>query len=668
MVWKGLLLLGLWCAVAGDLEMCETELRLVLERFFTLVPNDTYSEMASYSGRWLGDFGNYFDCIDLKAANYALFIISASGLSMFYSLCGPQSCSAADYQLLLSGNTTEASILALATDLNRGKVRKLLWKSAVKAEEVEMEVVFPQHYIHEHFGRLNAGAIVMLVICVILGVVMAAGTIIDLNGKFEWFGSGKERRSEEKEGLVRAKEGKRERWVEVLVCFSVYTNYQKLLAARSGSRKDTLEILNGIRVMSMGWVILGHVYDLRAALPPVKNPEDLPGVMKKSKTAFIYGAYFSVDTFFWMSGMLMAYLLAQQLDSSRGIRWKGWVYLYFHRLYRILPAYMFVLFMCWAFTKYMGNGPLWIYGDYFNNPCRGWWWTNLLFLNNFIPSYTGSDCMDQSWYLANDMQFFWVSPPVFYLYSKVSQRLGWVFFTLGVLLTMVCSAVLADIKDYNVVVLAHNTATENADVYVKPYCRVAPYAIGIICGLILYTHRNYAKTGKIYDNWAFYLGNLLENRYIRYSGYLLGLFLINFFIFIQFTAYRDVDHGFTSWTHAENVLFYTFERVCWGVGVSLLFLPMLMGHWKVGTWVLSLDVWTPLARLTFCTYLVHIHLATVFFASENSLYWFNDLNVTKDFLFITAVSYAAAIPLTLAVESPCMAIEKLLKTPKNSSK
>jgi len=56
--WLGLLLvLGTW----ADLSSCEAELSKVLEGFLTIVPDDTYSEMAVYSGKWIGDLGNYFD-------------------------------------------------------------------------------------------------------------------------------------------------------------------------------------------------------------------------------------------------------------------------------------------------------------------------------------------------------------------------------------------------------------------------------------------------------------------------------------------------------------------------------------------------------------------------------------------------------------------------------
>jgi hypothetical protein len=53
-----------------------------------------------------------------------------------------------------------------------------------------------------------------------------------------------------------------------------------------------------------------------------------------------------------------------------------------------------------------------------------------------------------------------------------------------------------------------------------------------------------------------------------------------------------------------------------------------------------------------------------YYFSANESFWLNDLNIVTDFMFVTIISYAAAVPLTLAVESPFMALEKLLKARK----
>ena len=47
---------------------------------------------------------------------------------------------------------------------------------------------------------------------------------------------------------------------QFLLCFSLYTNGCKLLNTKQSA--ETLSCLNGIRVISMMWVILGHTIAL----------------------------------------------------------------------------------------------------------------------------------------------------------------------------------------------------------------------------------------------------------------------------------------------------------------------------------------------------------------------------------------------------------------------
>ena len=143
---------------------------------------------------------------------------------------------------------------------------------------------------------------------------------------------------------------------KILLCFSFYSNFGKLFSSRSGSSADPLESLNAVRVMAMGWVILGHVTVEKLAGLPVANPDGFNHVLQLPSFALIYGAYYAVDAFFWMSGLLMAFLFIKELNARNGK--VNWGLVYFHRFWRILPIYMFVLFLIWSYTRYIGDGPL----------------------------------------------------------------------------------------------------------------------------------------------------------------------------------------------------------------------------------------------------------------------------------------------------------------------
>lgn len=659
------LVLGL-VIVTAELSACMNELLEVLRGLGTLQPTTHYELMASYSGKAVNDLGDYFSCCKLKGARYALFSLTVSYTQVAMGFCGPESCAAEDYYEIMA-NLTNADVELNHFASNLAALQNTRSPLRLQQSTPPLAIAFPQTYIHDHFTNLSAGAIVIIIFCGLLLSAAIAGSVLDYMRQHTIAQPKGDYELMEREKVVNSSSTAllpTPLYERILTCFSIYTNLPKLFSSRAsekvGQRSDPLDILNGVRVMSMGWVILGHVYVFRLELGLMKNVDDLTDVFKQVKTCIIYGGFWAVDSFFWLSGLLMSFLLMQTLTSKGKLSPGGWLYMYGHRFYRILPAYMFVMFLTWALLKYSGNGPLWINGDSFNNPCHDYWWTNLLFINNFVPS-SGQTCLAQSWYLANDMQFFLISPPIFFLYHHVARLLGWLSVLALCICTVLSATLISNAHDFNVVLFAREDTSFMNDYYTKPYCRVAPYAIGIATGLILFSYRHYRKTNQVYDRFALMLGKGLDNRVIRYCSYALGLFLINFFIFIQYNAYKDVDNGWTSWSKADNLMFLGWNRLCWGLGLSLVLLPMLLGHNRVATWFLAHSIWTPLARLTFCTYLVHLSLLYSYYLSQNTAYWLNDLSIGVDLVFVTVVSYLAAVPLTLLMESPFMALEKLLK-------
>ena len=75
-----------------------------------------------------------------------------------------------------------------------------------------------------------------------------------------------------------------------------------------------------------------------------------------------------------------------------------------------------ILFMIGVYP-YIGQGPVWVpLASAKYEACVKNWWANILFINNIYPT-TGTDgCIPWTWYLANDWQFFLVTPIFLILY------------------------------------------------------------------------------------------------------------------------------------------------------------------------------------------------------------------------------------------------------------
>lgn len=104
-----------------------------------------------------------------------------------------------------------------------------------------------------------------------------------------------------------------------MMAFSLIRNWNSLFEK---GIDDTTRIFNGVKAMSVGWVILGHVYMTRM-LGVTYNIEDIYHVFKSKISAFGYSSAMTVDAFFWLGGFLLGYLSLNETEYNNGrIAWR----------------------------------------------------------------------------------------------------------------------------------------------------------------------------------------------------------------------------------------------------------------------------------------------------------------------------------------------------------
>ena len=221
-----------------------------------------------------------------------------------------------------------------------------------------------------------------------------------------------------------------------LMCFSFVRNSKKLL--NTSTARGPLTCLNGLRVISMFWVIQGHTYEF--SLQSLANPVYALTLLRDCFTfEAVDNGTFSVDTFFFLSGLLVAYLTVKEYKDKGKM---NWIYYFLHRYWRITPLYAYTLLIFLVLFTYMTAGPFaWMssspYGAVYHiaSRCRSYWWSNLLYINNFYPNYGDlGECMSWTWYLANDMQFYIIISPILLLlfrYRKIAGVIMAVVLTLA---------------------------------------------------------------------------------------------------------------------------------------------------------------------------------------------------------------------------------------------
>jgi len=200
------------------------------------------------------------------------------------------------------------------------------------------------------------------------------------------------------------------------------------------------------------------------ALDKIQNSQSFEAILQ---------GLFSVDSFFFLSGLLVSYIFITKKDKIKNFGFLFWIKFVVHRFLRILPPYLALVVLVEPLSYYACLGPL-CPPQNFN--CADYWWRNLLNINNFFQE--GSMCAGWTWYLANDFQFFLISPIFLTLMATIPALAA----------TLLCSTLAASwmatvyVTDHPGGVFGSSTF----DIYYdKPWCRAGPYLIGLATGWLI---------------------------------------------------------------------------------------------------------------------------------------------------------------------------------------
>lgn len=427
--------------------------------------------------------------------------------------------------------------------------------------------------------------------------------------------------------------------------FSFFANTKKLM--NTSTAKGPLACLNGLRVISMCWVIQGHTYSFAVFLLKDASYAESTLIKRFSFQPIVNGTY-SVDTFFFLSGLLVAYLALKELTSKGKLNWANY---FLHRYWRLTPIYAFCIMIFTTLYTLTLSGPFSLLalnpaGPFYTpwQECRKYWWSNLLYINNFYPNYGAEmNCLGWAWYLANDMQFYvFLSPLVIILLHK-RKKVGVAFCMFLILSCIGTRAFLAHYygMNQNEEVSKHKDDpwSQTNPLYTKPYSRWSVYIVGMLTGYLLQATRCRIKF----------------NFFLTLTGWALS---VSIALSVIYGLYHCHKTG-TDMTEMGSILYLSCARTAWSLSLAWLVLACAT---RKGGWVntiLSWKLWAPIGRLTYAAYLVHPMVLVAFYLTMVEPLPFTDLNFIYLFIANVVLSYGIAYIVSMAVEAPMLQLEKL---------
>ncbi|GAB1599304.1 nose resistant to fluoxetine protein 6-like [Argonauta hians] len=515
--------------------------------------------------------------------------------------------------------------------------------NSCQQEEIQSFIQNDIHLLPFHIGQnviatvkcekeipYDTKAIVSIVFISLFLFVMFAGTLYDIFTQLVSAQQNNLPTDATKKGEIDQSPGV---LVKLLLCFSVYTNGRKLL--KTEQAKGTLTCIHGIRFLSLTWVILGHTFVFGISV--FRNislvGEDMNGFLFQA----ISNAFVSVDTFFLLSGLLVSYGFFKHMESSNGKM--NWLYFYCHRIWRLTPPYMLVMMVYIPLFRYWGSGPFWSPEGFENNFCKDTWYYNLLYVNNLVSNSIRT-CMAWSWYLANDMQFYIISPILLMALYK-SPIIGYVVFFALLLAQMLSAGIISTQKHLSVSIFAKNTLSTEyfQDIYIKPYTRIGPYLIGILYGY--YLQQNKCKM---------YLS--------KYLSAMIWLMATSNAITVLYGLY-NINNGANA--SQETLSLYTaVHRSVWSVSVGWMIYACCTGYGGFVDRILSWKAFIPLSRLSYCAYLIHPIVIYAFFLNQKYPVFLTNFTAVYFFCGFLFIAYMMAFLVSMAFEAPMIGIERVV--------
>ncbi|CAH1779655.1 unnamed protein product [Owenia fusiformis] len=422
----------------------------------------------------------------------------------------------------------------------------------------------------------------------------------------------------------------------LLMSFSAYTNICSLMSF--DAPKGSYLCLNAIRFLCMCWIVLGHGFQLGItdSATGLTGLNPIPWVTEYY-TTFEYKALTNmqngVEGFFLLSGCLITISFMKAMARQGGsITCRQMSLYYFHRYWRLTPVYMVVLGFMATLCMYTAKGPLWPKYLPDAENCRKNWWWHLLYINNFYDYSTNTQyCMRWSWYLANDFQFYVISPLIFVFLYKipiVGYIISGILFV-GSIVAIVTLHILG-------------LATFGND-YVKPWSRIGSYIVGVWLGYILWKTKSKVKMSR----WVAMLGWIFS----------LGLIFATTFGNWRCSTCTPIPQ----WL---NIMFLSTQRQMTAVGIAWIAFACITGYGGYINTLFSWKGWIPLSRLTYTGYLIHPYLQVYYNYSKMFLQY---MRVWPEMVYMFCayimLTIGASIILTLVFEMPFLNLEKIIIPP-----
>uniref|UniRef100_A0A182QD03 Nose resistant-to-fluoxetine protein N-terminal domain-containing protein n=1 Tax=Anopheles farauti TaxID=69004 RepID=A0A182QD03_9DIPT len=428
-----------------------------------------------------------------------------------------------------------------------------------------------------------------------------------------------------------------------LVIFSLYGNGRKLLATKrrvpeeAATKSGTIDCINGIRVISMAWVVFSHNYT-RVGMEPLINSHAILPWLESYHSVLVVASTVSVDTFFLLSGLLTCWSILNALDKRGRL---SLPMMYLHRYLRLTPTLAALILFSAALMRHAGSGPFWDGAmSLTTDTCQKYWWSALLYVQNYVNPR--EICLGHTWYLSVDMQLYLLSPFIIYPLWRWGRRMLLAVVAL-IVASMVTVFTVFLVHDLRLSFLAvDGERIRHIHTYYPTHTRAGAWLVGVIFGYLLQrTKKHYV----LLPRWSIVVG---------WAG--AGFTMLA----VLFADHPIQQPNYHELPVAVDATYEALNRVLWAAAVGWIVFACVNGYGGVVNEFLGATVWQPLGRLSYSIYLLHLPIQVMMAGTIRVPYYFTDVHAVYQFWGDIGFTLTLALFWTLLFESPIIGLERIL--------
>lgn len=162
-----------------------------------------------------------------------------------------------------------------------------------------------------------------------------------------------------------------------------------------------IDVLDGIRVFSILWILGAHVAAFSQVLylmkvsPVAHYPHGIVEMKEENwlMSSYLQSTYLAVSVFFLVSGMLLVYKKDSVEHCNSVVHFFKYIA---HRVLRITPTLLVIMALTYH-LQFAGTGPMFHPSLIapFVEPCRQYFWHHLFFVHNFLDTNQRVSILDK---------------------------------------------------------------------------------------------------------------------------------------------------------------------------------------------------------------------------------------------------------------------------------